>query len=315
MRAPLVVLSAVLAAGAAALTGCPNNQCSTSGAPAEAAPACYGGCGCGGGCFCDSTGQRVCSRVACRPTCLYDGGVMYPGAAVVENAQTCTCDYSGNINCCPLDGGSCTNACIDSGGLFRAQGETWAGADGGSCTCKTGFVVDCGPNAPAARCSFAGQGYAEGAKVDAGAGCDCSCNSQGHVTCSSPACLPTSCSHQGSQYSTGLIFQADACNFCLCGDDGAMSCTGRQCGAGKCEYAGTVYDAGTSYPSADGCNSCTCQPDGTSSCTAQGCAAVHCVLDGGALSVGTTYLTADRCNVCGCSSDGKIYCTSRPCTP
>jgi hypothetical protein len=311
MRAPLLVLTSIVAASAAALTACPPNNCTAQ----EAAP-CRGGCGCGGGCSCDITGQKICSAgAACMPTCIDDAGVtQYPGNNFERNGETCTCDYNGNINCCPLDGGSCSNACLDRGS-FRSVGETWVAPDAGTCSCKTGFVIDCGQAPTPAVCSFAGKAYAQGSTVDAGAGCGCTCGDQGHVTCPSTACLPSSCSYQGSSYSTGLIFQSGQCNFCLCGDDGAMSCTTRQCGSGKCEYAGTVHDAGATFPSADGCNTCTCQANGSTSCTTQGCAAVHCVVDGGAVAVGTTFLTADRCNVCGCSSDGKVYCTARPCTP
>ena len=311
MRAPLLLLTSVFVVGsAAALNACTN----TCNAPQEAAP-CRGGCGCGGGCYCDSTGTSKCSAgAACMPTCIDDGGVtQYPGATYTKNGEVCSCDYNGNINCCPADGGSCATSCVYQG-EFRSVGEKWTGPDGGSCSCNTGFVVDCGKAPAPAHCTFAGRAYNQGDPVDAGAGCGCTCNDQGHVACSSPACLPSSCSYQGSSYSTGLIFQT-GCNFCICGDDGAMSCTARVCSGGKCEYAGTTYDAGTSFPSADGCNTCTCQSSGTPTCTTQGCAAVHCVLDGGAIAVGTTFLTADRCDVCGCSSDGKIYCTARPCTP
>jgi hypothetical protein len=318
MRAQLQVILAVLGVSAATLNACQcSNTCNapTGGSGGAEAP-CYGGCGCGGGCYCDTSGQRICSRAACIPTCIDDAGVtQYPGAAFTRNGDTCTCDYNGNINCCPNDGGACTSSCIDSNGSARSVGETWTGGDGGSCSCKTGFIVDCGAPPAPAHCSFAGVAYRQGAAVDAGAGCSCNCNDQGHVMCSAAACLPSTCSYQGSSYSTGLIFQSGDCNFCLCGDDGAMSCTGRVCGGGKCEYAGTTYDAGTSFPSADGCNTCTCDASGSTSCTSLGCAAVHCVVDGGAVAVGTTFLTSDKCNVCGCSSDGKVYCTARPCTP
>lgn len=310
MRLPRAALAL---AAAVALTGC-SNRCRY--APGESPEeACIGGCGCGGGCSCDSRGEPVCtSGAACRLTCLDDAGAHYPGDRWDRADESCTCDYSGNVRCCPLDAGSCTVACLDARGNHHQVGERWVGLDGGSCTCREGFVVDCGAAPAEVHCSFAGKAYHEGDSVDAGAACACTCGPEGHVLCPSPACLPQTCSYKGSSYQTGLIFPSD-CNFCLCGDDGTTACTSRICSGGRCEYQGTVYDAGASLPSADGCNTCQYQATGAVTCTQQGCAAVHCVVDGGAVAVGTTFLTADRCDLCGCGSDGTVYCTARPCSP
>jgi hypothetical protein len=306
---PAVLLwcSAAAAVALVVLEACPSKTCNVLNPP------CAGGC-CGG-CTCGANGEMLCPDHYCPPTCMDDAGTHTTGEIWQRGSLSCTCDFNGNTTCCPAsDAGGCIMACVaDDGGLHQ-PGEAWPGADGGTCVCRMGDVVDCALPQDTAHCSFEGRGYIEGEAVDAGPACACTCGSDGHVTCPSQACLPTHCTVDGSGYSPGLVFPTQ-CNFCVCGDDGAAACTDRICSATQCQYAGTVYDAGSGFPSVDGCNTCTCQSGGSVQCTTNGCAAVHCVVDGGAVAAGTTFFTPDRCDLCGCADDGVVYCTHRACAP
>jgi hypothetical protein len=309
--ARLLLVPVVAVAVVIALNACPSKVCNVQGGPP-----CAGGC-CGG-CTCNANGDMLCpgGGLYCPPTCLDDAGTHMTGEVWLRGDQSCTCDYNGNVSCCPAsDAGGCVMACVDEGdGGLHQVGEAWAGADGGTCVCRLGYTVDCSLPPDTAHCSFEGQGYVQGQSVDAGPACECACGSDGHLSCPSQACLPTHCTVDGSGYQVGLVFPT-LCNFCVCGDDGAAACTSRVCSGGQCEYAGTVYDAGAMFPSADNCNTCTCQAGGDVQCTTNACAAVHCVVDAGAVAVGTTFFTADKCDLCGCGSDGVVYCTHRACSP
>jgi hypothetical protein len=301
----LLLVPAMVIAAVVTLNGCPSKHC--------VQPPCAGGC-CNS-CFCNANGDMVCSNLYCPPACMDDAGTHTTGEMWLRGGESCTCDFNGNVSCCPAsDAGGCLMACVAEDGGLHVVGDAWAGADGGTCVCTMGDTVDCSLPPDTAHCSFEGHGYIAGESVDAGPACECTCGMDGHLSCPSSACLPTHCTVGGSGYSVGLVFPTQ-CNFCVCGDDGAAACTSRVCSDTQCEYAGVVYDAGSSFPSADGCNTCTCQMGGDVQCTSNGCAAVHCVVDGGAVAVGTTFFTADKCDLCGCGSDGVVYCTHRACAP